>query len=53
MATTTNKTPNLIVDSTSHLPEILNVPSSSSSIIEPTTTNSNISNELIINENVC
>jgi len=59
MATSTNKisnpTANLVVDSTSHLPEIINVPSSPS-IIE-TTTNSNIqqisSNELINNENVC
>lgn len=61
MATSTNKitntTPttatNLLVDSTSHLPEIINVPSSPS-IIE--TTNSNIqqisTNELINNENV-
>ena len=59
MATPTNKisniTTNLVVDSTSHLPEIINVPSSPS-IIE-TTTNSNIqqilSNDLINNENVC
>ncbi|CAF3807589.1 unnamed protein product [Rotaria sordida] len=57
-ATTANKisntTTNLVVDSISHLPEIINVPSSSS-IIETTTTNSNTqqisSNELINNEN--
>ncbi|CAF1456438.1 unnamed protein product, partial [Adineta steineri] len=57
MATTTNKlsntaATNLVVDSTSHLPEIINVPSSSS-IIE--TTNSNTqqipTNELINNDN--
>lgn len=58
--TTTNKitspptVTNLVVDSTSHLPEIINIPSSPS-IIE--TTNSNIqqisTNELINNENVC
>jgi len=60
MATSTNKisnvTTNLVVDSTSHLPEIINVPSSPS-IIETTTTNNSIqqlsSNELINNENVC
>ncbi len=62
MATSTNKisstTTNLVVDSTSHLPEIINVPSSPSIIETATTTiNSNIqqisANELINNENVC
>ncbi|CAF4612697.1 unnamed protein product [Rotaria sp. Silwood1] len=58
MVTTTankisNTTTNLVVDPISHLPEIINVPSSSSII--DTTTNSNTqqitSNELINNEN--
>jgi hypothetical protein len=47
-----NTPTNLVVDSTSLLPEIINVPSSSS-IIETPTTNSNTSIELINNENVC
>ncbi|CAF2045101.1 unnamed protein product [Rotaria magnacalcarata] len=59
VATTGNKLPNppanLVVDSISHLPELINV-QSSSSIIESTTTNSNTQpiscNELITNENI-
>ncbi|CAF4724448.1 unnamed protein product [Rotaria socialis] len=59
VATTGNKLPNppanLVVDSISHLPEVINV-QSSSSIIESTTTNSNTqpisSNESIANENI-
>ncbi len=63
MVTSTNKisnvTTNLVVDSTSHLPEIINVPSSPSIIETTTTTTTNnsiqqlSSNELINNENVC
>ncbi|UJR32857.1 hypothetical protein I4U23_020318 [Adineta vaga] len=57
-AGTTNKlsntTTNLLVDSTSHLPEIINIPSSSS-IIEATNSNTQSisTNELINNDNVC
>jgi hypothetical protein len=43
--TTTNKISNLVVDSTSHLPQIISAPSSP--IIESTTTNSNNNNNNI------
>jgi len=48
----TNKISNLVVDSTSHLPQIVN--ERSSPIIESTTTNSNnITQSLSPNDNVC
>ncbi len=47
--TTTNKIPNLVVDSTSHLPETVSLPSS------PSSSNSNniITQSLSPNDNVC
>jgi len=51
-----NTATNLVVDSTTHLPEIINLPSSSS-MLETPPTNSNTqqisTNELINIENVC
>jgi hypothetical protein len=50
--TATNKISNLVVDSTSHIPQIVN--ERSSPIIESTTTNSNnITQSLSPNDNVC
>lgn len=47
--TTTNKMPNLIVDSTSHLPETVSLPSSPSS----SNSTNNITQSLSPNDNVC
>jgi len=55
--TTTNKISNLVVDRTSYLPQVVSVPSSPSSFIESTITNSNNNNNIIHslspNDNVC
>ena len=49
-----NTPANLLVDSTSHLPEIINVPSSSSIMEVPNSHTQPLStNELINNDNVC
>jgi hypothetical protein len=53
--TTTNKISNLVVDPTSYLPQVVSVPSSPSSFIESTITNSNNNNiihSLSPNDNV-